>query len=121
VPSFTASANGTIAIIGALATTVTTDKATYVRPTRGNLTVNAVITTNVTSGGSPTSGAAVSVQVRDPAGATVATLTSTTNSAGTATVSHGMRRNSATGSYTVTSTATVGSTSSSATTGFALQ
>ena len=119
-PSYTASSNGTIAIVGALGVTVVTDKSTYVRPSKGKGAINAIITTTVTSGGTAQSGAAVSVQVRGPSGATTS-LSGVTGSAGTASVTYAMRKSNLAGTYTVTSTSTVGNSDKTASTTFSLQ
>ena len=88
-------------------------------PTKGNATIYATIVTTVTSGtGVPS--AAVSARITDPANA-VTTLTATTDSAGKATVSYALRsRNAKDGTYNVSSTATMGTMSSTATTSFAV-
>ena len=119
-PTIAGSASGTIAIVTSLGVGVTIDQATYTRPTRGNKTVNVAITTSVTSSGTPLSGAAVSVQVKNPGGS-ITTLSGTTGSAGTVLVSYAIRNKSLTGSYAVTSTATVGTMSNTATTSFGVQ
>jgi len=108
-----ASGASTIAISAAIAAGVTTDQATYTLPKSKNSTVNAMITTTVTSNGSPVAGASVSVQVKDPSGKAV-TLSGATGSTGVATVTYAMRsRTSAVGTYTATSTATIGGMSAS--------
>ena len=109
---------GTVAIAAALAVGVSSDRATYTLPTRGNGTVTASIRTNVQSGGTAVSGASVSVTVTDPSGRTT-TLSGTTSSSGVATVSYGMRSKSAAkGTYRVTSRATMGANTGTATTSF---
>lgn len=119
-PTMTAAVPATVAIAAALSVTATTDKASYTLPKQPNKPIIAAITTRVLSGGAAVSGAAVSVDVRDPAGR-VSTLTATTSSNGTASVSYGMKaRSSPAGTYTVTSRATMGAMSSTATTSFAL-
>jgi len=119
-PAFAATASGTIAIISSLVDSVTTDNSSYTRPTKGNQTVNAMITTSVTSGGGPLSGASVSVQVTDPRGSTT-TLSGTTNSGGTVTFSYSIKMKAVTGNYTVNSRATLGSMSATKSTGFSVQ
>ncbi len=119
-PTMKAAATGTVAIVTALSVSATTDKASYVLPRQPNKAVTATITTKVLSGGNPLSGAAVSVDVRDPAGR-LTTLTGTTASNGTVSVSYGMKgRSSPAGTYMVTSRATMGAMSSTATTTFVL-
>jgi Gametolysin peptidase M11/NPCBM-associated, NEW3 domain of alpha-galactosidase len=119
-PTMTAAATGTVAIVTALSVSATTDKASYVLPRQPNKAVTATITTKVLSSGNPLSGAAVRVDVRDPAGR-LTTLTGTTASSGTVSVSYGMKgRNSPAGTYMVTSRATMGTMSSTATTSFVL-
>ncbi len=92
-----------------------TDKSSYRRPRYGS--VSAMITTKVTSGGVPVSGASVSVEVRDPGG-TLRTLSATTGSTGTASVAYSMRSSSLRGTYTVTSRATRNGSTVSAGTSF---
>ena len=94
-----------------------TDKSSYRRPRYGSL--NAMITTKVTSGGVPVSGASVSVEVRDPGG-TLRTLSATTGSTGTASVAYSMRSSSLRGTYAVTSRATHNGSAVSASTSFVL-
>lgn len=93
----------------------TTDKSSYWRPRYGS--VSAMITTKVTSGGVPVSGASVSVDVRDPGGR-VQTLPATTGSAGTASIAYSIRSDSLRGTYTVTSRATRNGSTDSAGTSF---
>jgi hypothetical protein len=119
-PTMSSSASGTVAIVTSMGVGVTTDKATYTRPTRGNQTINVAITTTVTNSGSPLAGAAVSVQIKTPSGA-ISTFSATTSSAGTAVVSYPIKSKATTGNYTVTSTATVGAMSSTATAAFAVK
>jgi hypothetical protein len=119
-PAFAATTNGTIAVISSLVDSVSVDKSSYIRPTKGNQTVNAMITTSVVSGGSPLSGASVSVQVTDPRGSST-TLSGTTNSGGTVTFSYSIRMKAVTGNYAVTSRATLGSMNATATVGFTVQ
>jgi hypothetical protein len=95
--------------------TASTDKSSYWRPRYGS--VSAMITTKVTSGGVPVSGASVSVEVRDPGG-TLRTLSATTGSTGTASVAYSMRSSSLRGTYTVTSRATSNGSTVSAGTSF---
>jgi len=107
------SGNSTVAVTGAVAASVTTDQATYTLPKSKNSTVNAIITTTVTSNGSPVPGSAVTVQVKDPGGKVV-TLTGATATNGVASVTYALRtRTSQVGTYTATSTATVGSMTAS--------
>jgi hypothetical protein len=115
-----ATASGTVSIASALAVSASTDKATYVRPTKGNGTVNALITTSVRSGTAGVSGASVTVDVRDPAGR-IAKLSGVTGATGTISLSYSMKARQATpGTYTVTSRATMGSNAGTATTTFVL-
>jgi NPCBM-associated, NEW3 domain of alpha-galactosidase len=92
-----------------------TDKSSYWRPRYGS--VSAMITTKVTSGGVPVSGASVSVEVRDPGG-NLRTLAATTGSAGTTSVAYSIRSYSLRGTYTVTSRATRNGSTDSAGTSF---
>ena len=120
--ALSASVPGTIAVAAAssLAVSVSTSSASYTLPKQPNRTVTATITTTVKSGATAVAGASVSVQVTGPTGA-LTTLTGTTASNGTVVVSYTMRRNSnPTGTYRVTSRATLGSLSPSATTTFLL-
>jgi hypothetical protein len=120
-PGATGVANGTIAIGGGLTDTVATDKSAYTLPAKPNQTTWVSITTRVQSGSSTISGASITVKVRDPSGR-VTTLAGTTSSAGTATVTYGLKKKgSAAGTYSVTSNATMGAMSASATTAFSVQ
>jgi hypothetical protein len=119
-PTSSASAGGTVAITAALNVSATTDKSVYTLPARNNQSYNASITSIVSSGGAPVAGASVTVTVSDPGGS-VTTLTGTTNSAGSAVVGYQLRRRSATGTYRVSSKATMGSSIGSATTSFVVQ
>ena len=117
-PTFSALANGTIAIAAALSVTTASDKATYTLPTKGNGTTYATISTTVRSSGAAVSGATVSVRITDPAGAST-TLAATTGSTGVATVTYGMKtRGAKKGTYNVSSTAAMGTMSNTATTTF---
>ena len=107
-------------MVTSLGVGVVADKASYVRPTRGNGSVTAKITTTVNNGTSPLSGAAVSVQIKDPGGI-ITTLSGTTGSTGTLAVSYTIKKTNLAGTYTVTSTATIGAMSNKATTTFAVQ
>jgi hypothetical protein len=116
--SLVAAGNATVAVAKGVAVTATSDKASYTLPKQKNTAVNALITTRVTSLGTNVSGAAVTVVVRDPSNKSV-TLNSVTASDGTARVTYSMRaRNSPLGTYTVTSTARVGSITGGAGTTF---
>lgn len=120
-PASAGSAAGTIAVAARAALSVATsaDSATYTLPRKG--TIYAAITTGVSSNGTAVGGAAVRVQVSDPSGS-ITTLSGTTDLSGTAKVSFALRAHTAgTGTYTVTSKATVGSTSSTATTSFVVR
>lgn len=120
-PASIGSAPATIAIVGALTVSTTTDKATYVLPTKGRTTIYATITTGVSNGSSPVAGATVSVQVTDPAGA-VTTLSNTTSSTGNAGVAYAIKsRTAKKGVYAVISRVTMGSMTNSATTSFVVQ
>lgn len=126
-PSMTASAASTVSIEAATTTPTTpvssigavvkTDKASYKYPRRG--TATAKITTTVTSGGKALAGAAVSVDVRNPAGG-VATLKGTTSSNGTVTLSYAITSSGGRGTYAVTSNATKDAASATATASFAV-
>jgi hypothetical protein len=116
-PAVTASAASTIALSTSLTVSVATSSASYSRPKGKNQVVNAPITTTVTNGGGGAAGAGVSAVVTDPLGVNT-TLTGTTGSNGTATFSYPLRATSALGTYAVTSTATAGSISGTATTTF---
>jgi hypothetical protein len=83
--------------------------------------VAVTISTKVLSGGAAIGGAAVSVEIRDPSGA-VTMLAATSGSNGIASVGFGMKKSvSPVGTYTVTSRATMGSLTSTATTSFVLK
>ena len=114
-----ASGTATVAVSTAVAVTPSTDKPTYTLPKQKNATINVAIATKVTSSGTAVPGASVSAQVRDPTG-----KTSTLSGIPPATVSrvtYSMRSKTAsTGTYTVTSTATVGSITASSGTTFAV-
>jgi hypothetical protein len=79
--ALSASVAGTVAVASSLAVTVAANAASYTLPKQPNRSVTATITTTVKSGATAVSGAAVSVTVTDPAGAT-ATLAGTTSSSG---------------------------------------
>jgi uncharacterized protein YfaS (alpha-2-macroglobulin family) len=74
----------------------------------------------VASGGAAAAGATVTVKVTNPSG-TVTTLTGTTGSTGTVTVSYPIKSTSVTGSYAVSSTATLNGVSGTGATSFAVQ
>jgi len=120
-PGSSASANATISVLAAsLNVTAASDHSSYTRPTKGNQTFYAVITTNVTNSGTSVAGAAVSVQVKDPKGG-ITTLLGTTGSTGTAAVTYPIKFKAVTGAYSVTSKATFATTSNTATTSFMVQ
>jgi hypothetical protein len=119
-PTAAASAAGTVAITAALTVSATTDKSVYALPARPNQSYNAYITSSVSSGGAPIAGAAVTVTVTDPSGG-VTTLTGTTSSTGSVGVGYSLRRRSPTGTYRVSSKATMGSSIGSASTSFVVQ
>ena len=119
-PTYAASADATVAITAGWIVKATTGQATYSRPARANQTIYALVTTTVMSGGAPVAGASVSVTVVDPKGRSTL-LTTTTSSAGTATVSYPIKSKSTSGTYNVTATATLGSTKSSGATSFVVQ
>jgi hypothetical protein len=114
------SAPGTVAISTALAVAASADQATYILPKQGNATVNAVISSKVTSSGTLVAGASVTVVVRDASGKS-STLSGVTLSDGIARVTYTMRsKNAPTGTYIVTSTAKIGSVTGSGTATFAV-
>jgi len=117
--TLTMSAPGTIAISNALGVAVSPNQATYVMPRQGNQTVNAVISSSVTSSATAVAGASVTVTVRDPSGKS-STLSATTGSDGVARVTYSMRSKSPKGTYTVTSTARIGAVTGSGTASFAV-
>jgi hypothetical protein len=119
-PTVFASASGTVAIVTSLGVGVATGQATYTRPTKGNQTTSVGITTTVTNSGTPLSGVAVSVQVKNPGGS-ITTLSGTTGSTGTIVVSYPLKSKSLSGTYAVTSKATVGTMSGSGTTSFGVK
>ncbi len=119
-PTMVAAASGTIAIASAPGVAVTTNAATYTRPTKRNQTVYASITTTVTSSGSAVGGAAVNVRVTNPTGA-VTTYSATTGNTGTAVVSYPIKSLSGVGSYAVNSTGTIGGMSQTASTSFTVK
>ena len=115
-----ASVGGTVAIAASLTVTVSTNGASFTLPKQPNRTVAATITTTVKSGSTAVPGAAVTVTVTGPTGA-VTTLSGSTASNGTLSSGYSMRRNqNPVGTYQVSSRATVGSTTSTATTTFVL-
>ncbi len=81
---------------------------------------NARASTKVTSGGAAVSGATANVRVRDPSGA-VTTLTGQTDSSGLWSVDYPLSAASAPGPYTVTSTATLGALTTTASGSFSVQ
>jgi hypothetical protein len=122
-PTSSTSASTTIALATAssIALRVATDKSTYVLPAKRNTTMNALITTTVTSSGSGVPGVLATVRVTDARGS-VTTLTGTTGATGSVVVSYPMRaKTSPTGTYSVTSSATVGTTAVSSGASFAVQ
>jgi hypothetical protein len=120
-PTVTGKAAGTVAIAAALADAVSTDRASYTLPAKPNQSTQVTITTKVTSGSTIVSGASVSVQVVNPAGS-VTTLSGTTGSTGTVMLTYTLKKKSSrTGTYAVTSTATMGSMKASGTTSFTVQ
>jgi len=118
--SFTSSVNATIAIGASFTAQVASDSLTYVRPKRRNQTYYAAITTTVSSGGAPVSGAAVALKIKDAAGTTT-TLAGTTDASGTAVASYPIQSVSVVGAYSVTSTVSQAGMSSTATGSFTVQ
>lgn len=102
-------------IVPTIGAAVSTGYPSYKLPRWGS--ANAVVTTKVTSNGSPTAGAAVSVEVRDPSGR-ISTLSGTTGSTGTVSVAYAIRSSATRGTYAVTSRATSGGSTASASTSF---
>ena len=95
-------------------------RPSYSAPARER-TLNVAITTKVRNGATAVSGATVSVRVTAPGGA-VTTLNGTTDNNGNAKVTYALRSPGVLlGTYQVTSVATSGATSSSATTSFVVQ
>jgi hypothetical protein len=113
-------ASATIAIATTLGVTTTTDAASYTRPSKRNQTRNVVIATNVKSGTSAVSGAAVTVVVKTPTAAT-SQLSGTTDANGNVSVSYGIKSTSTTGTYTVTSTASISGVTGNGTRTFVVQ
>jgi len=118
-PSYAASADATVAVVTSSSVTVASNQLTYSRPARPNLTNYATITTTV-GGSVPVAGAAVTVKVVDAKGKAT-TLTAATGSTGNAVVSFPIKTKSATGTYTVTATATLGAMTGTATTSFVVR
>jgi hypothetical protein len=118
--SYATTASATIAVATSFTAQVTSDALIYTRPKRRNQTYYAAITTMVSSGSAAVSGAAITVNVKDPAG-NVTALTGTTDASGAAVASYPIRTGSAVGSYAVVSIATLGSMSSQAIGGFTVQ
>lgn len=118
--SISASTNATVAIMGSLVVSAATDQASYTRPIKRNQTMNASVTTSVMSGGSPVSGASVSVQVRD-AGGSITTLSGMTNTSGNVVVTYPIKSTSLAGTYGVSSTATFNGVTNTGTTSFAVK
>jgi len=101
-----------------LTVAVATDKASYTLTTKRNGTTSVTISTKVLSSGTAVSGAPVSFRVT-AAGGGITNLSATTGSTGLATVTLGLKsRTSPKGNYGVSSTATMGSMSGTATTSF---
>ena len=116
-----ASTNAAVSIVAAsVGVSVASNQASYTRPTKRNQTVIAMITTRVTSGGVGLAAAPVTVRVKAPSAAAT-TLSGTTDGSGTATVSYAIKSKSATGVYGVTSSATYGTATGTATTSFSVQ
>jgi len=118
--AYSASASATIAVMTSLSVGSASDKSSYVRPTHGNQTIYATITTTVKSGGLPVSGAAVTVNVRDPKGNTTV-LSASTGSNGVAIASFPIKSKSIAGTYAATASAKLGSMANSASFGFVVQ
>jgi hypothetical protein len=114
--SYTASVSATY-VIATLSISVVTNQSSY---SRGQ-TVNVTVT--LTSGSSPDSGAGVSVNIKKADG-TVAALTGTTGSNGTAVVSYKLKKTDPVGTYNVTASSSSGTGNSatiSASTSFSVQ
>lgn len=101
-------------VIGSLAATVSTDRASY---TRGQ---SAVITTTVSAGAQPFAGATVALVVTRPNGTRI-NASATTNSAGQATYTLRLKTRDPLGTYTVRATATAGTLSAVTQTTFTVQ
>jgi len=78
------------------------------------------ITTTVRRNGGAVAGAAVTIEVRDPRGKATSQST-TTGTGGTVSIYFGLRLESPAGTYVVTSKATSGTSTTTATTSFAVQ
>jgi hypothetical protein len=118
--AYSASATATVAVMTSLNVGSISDKSSYVRPGHGNQTINATITTTVTSSNMPVSGAAVTVKIRDPKGNTT-TLSGTTAANGVAIVAYPIKGKSIAGNYAGTASATLGSMTSGGSFGFVVQ
>jgi len=103
---------------GALAVTVAAGSTSYRRPFSGTKLVP--ITTSVRRNGGAVAGAAVTIEVRDPRGKATSQST-TTGTGGTVSIYFGLRLESPAGTYVVTSKATSGTSTTTATTSFAVQ
>jgi hypothetical protein len=116
--ALTTSVAETVAVASTINVAVATNAASYTLPRQRNRSVSATITTTVTSGGQPVAGAAVAVTITSPGGKTT-TLSATTASNGVASVAYSMKQQtSPTGTYGVSSRATIGNMTGSATTSF---
>lgn len=117
-PTLAATVNSTVAIASALTVAVAPDKPVYTAPKKGNGAINAIITTQATSGGTAMAGAPTVVEVRDPAGK-LTTYNGTTDAGGRVVVEHAMKaRTAVKGGYTITSRVTMGSLGGTATGSF---
>jgi hypothetical protein len=112
--SFTTAATATYVISTPppVTITVTTDKSIY------SSNQNVIVVVTVLSGGTPDSGAAVSVTITPPKGG-VTLLSGTTNSAGVASLSYTLKKKAMTGTYKVQ--ANMSGSSGSAQSSFAVQ
>jgi hypothetical protein len=127
--AYAASVAGTVAIDGsavppppppsaAPALTVTTDQGSYGVPRTGK--VIPIVASKVTRSGAAVAGASVAVEVRNPKGK-VTKVSAVTGSDGVAKVSLSFDRTAKTGTYSVTSRASVGTASATGTTSFVLR
>jgi hypothetical protein len=112
--SHTVTTSATYVVAGPFDVGVSTNQTTY------SFNQTARITTSVRSNGSPVAGATVSVRILRPNGS-LASLSATTGTDGTAVVAYRFKRQDPRGTYEADTKVTQGSLTGTAATAFALQ
>lgn len=113
-PANVGTASGSYVVAPSLATTVSTDKATYVA------NESVALSATVNSGGQPVANASVSFTILKPGGATVV-RTATSNASGVASASYRLSRKDPKGAWQVQESASYQGSVASAIGGFAVQ